>query len=123
MTPTRTVEPARATDCADIVVGQEPVREPHHVPDEDLIARLAQQITRWNLAQPALLFLEVGRPFSFIASQSLLLCEPILGLMVGEQRLEEAAALLADRSSVERLIHLLEQDQSTGGKTAKEQGW
>jgi len=99
------------------------VREPHHVPDEDLIARLAQQITRWNLAQPAILFLEGGRPFSFIASQGLLLCEPVISLVVGEQRLQEAAALLADRSSVERLIRLLEQDRSTGGKTVKEKSW
>jgi hypothetical protein len=105
------------------VAGQEPVSEPHHVPDQDLIAHLVQRITRWNLAQPALLLLDIGRPFSFIASQGLLLSEPILGLMVGEQRLEEVAALLADRSNVERLIYLLEQDRSTGGVAAKEKSW
>ena len=43
-----------------------------------MIDRLAGQLQRWELAQPAILFLEATQPLSFVASQGLLLCEPVL---------------------------------------------
>lgn len=97
--------------------------EPRQASDEQLIEHMVRQITRWNLVQPALLFLEAGKPFSFLASQGLFLCEPLLGYVNGEQRLTDYARLFADRSTVDRLIARLEQDPSAGGSAAKEKNW
>lgn len=81
---------------------------------ERLIAGLASQINRWRLAQPAILFLEVIKPLTFVAGQGLLLCEPLLEFFFTESQVGEYADLLADRSNVEHLIARLELD-SLGG--------
>jgi hypothetical protein len=76
----------------------------------ELIEHVARQIDDRNLATPALLFLEVIKPFSFIASQGLLLAEPFLSFFYGEPRIADYADLLSDRSNVEHLISRLEQE-------------
>jgi hypothetical protein len=75
-----------------------------------LVEKLVCQISRWRLAQPAILFLEVTKPLSFVASQGLLLCEPVLSFFYAEPHVGDLANLLADRSQVEHLIARLEQD-------------
>lgn len=84
------------------------MREQGQQPSEHLIEQLAQQINRWQLAEPAVLFLEVTKPLSFIASQGLLLCEPLISSFLAEARIADYAGLLADRSNLEQLIACLE---------------
>jgi len=74
-----------------------------------LIDRLAEQITRRGLTVPAVLLLDLFRPFSFIASQGLLLCQPLSGWMNLEQQVADYAGLLADRSNLDYLVARLEQ--------------
>jgi hypothetical protein len=74
-----------------------------------LIDRLAERITRRGLAMPAVLLLDLFKPFSFIASQGLLLCQPLSGWMNMEQQVADYASLLADRSSLDYLVARLEQ--------------
>ena len=74
---------------------------------EQLIGELAARIARWGLITPAILFLEVNKPFSFIGSQALLLFQPLLRPLLGN-RVVEYAQLFEDRASVERLIQRLE---------------
>jgi hypothetical protein len=89
---------------------------------EKMIEDLARHVGRWRLESPAILFLEVTKPLSFIASQGLLLCEPLLGFLYKEPRISEYADLLADRSSVERLISRLERDMRIRGNHGEEKG-
>ena len=89
-------------------------------PKAQLIEQLARQINHWRMAQPALFTLEVIRPLSFLASQGLLLCEPVLSVFYGEPQVTEYANLLADRTSVDRLIARLEQDVSVRDNAGEE---
>jgi hypothetical protein len=89
--------------------------------NEQLVEQLALQIGRWRLVLPSLLFLEVTKPFSFIASQGLLLCQPFMGFFGLGQQVGEYAGLLADRANIDRLIACLEQEMSTGSSTGKEE--
>jgi len=73
---------------------------------EQLIGELAARIARWGLITPAILFLEVNKPFSFIGSQALLLFQPLLSPLLGN-RFVEYAQLFEDRASVERLLQRL----------------
>jgi hypothetical protein len=73
---------------------------------EQLIEELAARIARWGLITPAVLFLEVNKPFSFIGSQALLLFQPLLSSLLGN-RVVEYAQLFEDRASVERLLQCL----------------
>jgi hypothetical protein len=76
----------------------------------ELIEHVARQIDDRKLATPALLFLEVIKPFSFLASQGLLLAEPFLSFFYEDPRIGDYAELLADRSNVEQLMGRLEQE-------------
>ena len=88
----------------------------------ELIEHVARQIGDRKLAAPALLFLEVIKPFTFIASQGLLLAEPFLSFLYEEPRIADYADLLADRSNVEHLIGRLEQDNLGRDGSSKGEG-
>jgi len=88
--------------------------------NESLVDQVVQQIRRWRLDAPAVLFLEVTKPLSFLASQGLLLCEPLLGSLVAKEQVTVYAQLLADRSSLERLIARLEEERPAGSVRIEE---
>lgn len=88
--------------------------------NEQLVERLVQRIERWRLASPALAVLEAARPFSFIASQGLLLCQPLLSLVYDESQIAGYADLFADRSNLEQLIRCLEARRAVPGRGGEE---
>ena len=90
-----------------------------HVRNEQLIEHLTEQISRWRLTVPAILILQVTRPLSFIASQGLLLCQPLLSFVYDAPRVADYAELLADRASMERLVMRLEEAEQTQGSGDK----
>ena len=95
------------------------MREPGLELGEKQMDDLYCRIRRWRLTLPALLFLEIARPFSFLASQGLLLCQPLLGFLVDESSIANYAELLADRESLDRLVGRLEDREPVkdlGGK-------
>ncbi len=57
---------------------------------------------------PAVLFLEMHKPLSFIASQSLVVASPFLAPVVGLENVQVATKLLQNRENVERLIQRIE---------------
>jgi len=73
-------------------------------PDLETSEQLLQWIRHRGLALPARVVLEVARPFSFIASQGLLLCQPLLSYFAQDAHIAAYADLLADRKSLDRLI-------------------
>jgi hypothetical protein len=89
---------------------------------EQLLDRLTQLIVGRGLTLPALLLLQATRPFSFVASQGLLLCEPVLGFFYESPRIAEYADLLADRANIDRLVARLEDDRREYGKRGEERG-
>jgi hypothetical protein len=89
---------------------------------EQLLDRLTQLIEGRGLTLPALLLLQATRPLSFIASQGLLLCEPVLSFFYESPRIAEYADLLADRANIDRLVARLEADRREYGKRGEERG-
>lgn len=89
---------------------------------EELLDRLTQLIERRGLTLPALLFLQATRPLGFIASQGLLLCQPLLSFFYESPRIAETADLLADRTNIDRLVARLEDDRREYGKRGEERG-
>lgn len=87
---------------------------------EQLIEHLTQQISQWGLALPAIVFLQVTRPFSFLASQGLLLCQPLLSFVYDAPRIADYADLLADRTNIDRLVARLEEGNHIDGTRGKE---
>jgi hypothetical protein len=95
---------------------------PNDGSNQQLIDSLVCRLNRWGLALPAMVFLEVARPLSFIASQGLLLCQPLLSFFYPEPRIAGYANLLANRENIDHLLARLEQDRSSSGSKGKEKG-
>jgi hypothetical protein len=79
-----------------------------------LIQNLAHRLHRWKLGTPAIALLETHKPLSFVASQALLVAQPLLGLAADHAQIEEYVTLLEDDRSVDRLIHRLEELEERG---------
>jgi hypothetical protein len=90
-----------------------------HTQSEQLIEHLTEQISRWRLSAPAILLLQVTRPLGFIASQGLLLCQPLLSFVYDAPRVADYAELLADRASMDRLVARLEEAEQARGSGDK----
>ncbi len=88
--------------------------------NQELIEHLARRLDRWGLTSPAIVLLEVTKPLSFIASQGLLLCEPLLSFLYEGPRIADYADLLADREKIDRLVTRLERDRLTDDRRGKE---
>lgn len=82
---------------------------------DQLIEALTDRITRRGLVGPAIFFLELAKPFSFVAGQGLLLLQPLVALLGNDQALYDLAQLLEDRANIERLLVRLEQVHSLEG--------
>jgi len=91
-------------------------------PYEHRIEALVRQIGSRRLALPALLLLEVTRPFSFLLGQGLSLFQPLLGYFVEEPLVADYAELLADRGNLDRLIARLEETQALAANTGEGRG-
>lgn len=87
---------------------------------EQLLEQLSHRICRWRLALPAIVFLQVTRPLSFIASQTLLLCQPLISAFYEAPQIASYADLLADRANLDRLVAQLEEDSRS--RRSKETG-
>lgn len=74
-----------------------------------ILERIAQEIVRRGMAAPAVLFLELNKPLSFVASQSLIVLTPFLAPFVGIDNVHRYSQLLEKRENVERLIERIEQ--------------
>ena len=96
------------------------MREASPERSKQLVNQLARRIGRWRLTLPSLMFLELAKPLSFIASQGLLLCQPFLGFFELEEQVADYADLLGDRSNIDHLIARLEQDLATHRSSGKE---
>ncbi len=85
---------------------------------EKLINEIAEGIVKRGLTTPAILFLEMNRPLSFVASQSLVVGSPFLAPFVGIDRVQDFSRLLKDRENVELLIRRIEDVSEERNHTA-----
>lgn len=81
-----------------------------------ILERIAQGIVRRGMSAPAVLFLEMNKPLSFVASQSLIVLTPFLAPFVGIENVHRYSRLLEKRENVERLIERIEQLEHEKGQ-------
>ena len=87
--------------------------------DADLIDRIAEAIVKRGMAAPAAVILESMGPVSFLGSQALLVCSPLLELAVNAKDLEQLTRLMERRETVPRLIAAIEAKASSQGAAAQ----
>ncbi len=74
----------------------------------ELIERVAAQLCRWNLREPAIFFLAMHAPLAFLGSQLVIAAQPFVGMMTGDSFARDFALLLEDPQNIELLIAQLE---------------
>jgi hypothetical protein len=87
-----------------------------------LIEKFAQAVARRGLTTPALVFLELHKPLTFLAGQSLIAGSGFLAPLFGPQNVQKVAKLVESRENVERLIERLETLASPPTPPLKERG-
>ena len=87
---------------------------------EQLIEEIAAEVVRRKLEAPAVLFLEMNRPLSFIGSQALIVATPLLGPIFGPEKMARYSKLLSNRQNIEKIISRIEDMSAKRDKKDKE---
>ncbi|GDX40329.1 hypothetical protein LBMAG21_06210 [Armatimonadota bacterium] len=78
---------------------------------DTLIDTFAKKVDERGLHVPAILFLEMHKPFTFLASQSLILGSGFLAPLFGADKVQRYAKLIESRGNVELMIRRIEEMQ------------
>jgi hypothetical protein len=86
---------------------------------------VAKQIVKRGLTAPAVMFLEMNKPLTYIAGQGLIVTMPFIAPFLGADRLAKFSRFLQTPANVERLIQRIEEladeedfkEKSEKGKT------
>lgn len=76
---------------------------------DTLIERLAERVVKHRMQMPAILALEMHKPFAFLAGQSLLLGSGFLAPLFGPENVRKYSKLFESRENVERLMERIEE--------------
>lgn len=76
---------------------------------DKLIDTLAQKVHRLGMTMPAVLILEMHKPLSFLAGQSMVLGSGFLAPLFGPRNVQKYAKLFESRENIERLIQRIEE--------------
>ena len=74
-----------------------------------IVEKVAQGIVKKVMETPAILFLEMHKPVSFFASQSLVVLSPFTAPFIGLENVQIASKLIEKRENVEMLIRRIEE--------------
>jgi hypothetical protein len=75
---------------------------------EELIEKAATEIEKRKMSMPAILFLEMHKPLSYIGSQAAIVLAPFIVPFVGFDLVNNYSRLFAKRENIEKLIVRLE---------------
>ena len=73
-----------------------------------IIGAVAGRVVQMGMAVPAIFFLESSKPLSYIGSQVMVFFGPFVQSLFGFHRYYDFAALMEDRTNVERLLVAIE---------------
>ena len=76
---------------------------------DHLIENLAEKVQRYRLESPVIFFLEMHKPLTYVASQSMLLGSGFLAPLFGPENVQKYTKLFETPSNVERLIRRIEE--------------
>jgi len=91
---------------------EEVLPKPDDIYDRDrqreVLGKVARELSRRRLTAPAIFTLEAMMPLTYVASQALVMLQPLVQVLIGIKDYEVFAAALEDRENVEWLLQQLE---------------
>jgi len=88
---------------------------------ESIVESVARKIVDRRLEAPAVLFLEMHKPLTFLASQAAYVAMPFLSPILGVQRMADFARVIQDRANIDLLISRIEDISAEAGASAPAQ--
>jgi hypothetical protein len=76
---------------------------------EAIIEAVARRVLQMRLSTPAVLFLEMHKPLTFLASQAVTFVSPVFAVFFGFERMKEMATFLRKRENIEALVERIEE--------------
>lgn len=89
-----------------------------------MIRKLAERVLKYGLSVPAILFLEMGKPLSYVGSQTMVFFAPIATSLFPGDGYNRLTRLFENRDNIERLmqeIERLEDDRQIKEKAARKE--
>lgn len=81
-------------------------------PEKAVVQKIARKVVQWNATVPAIMFLEVHRPLSFVASQMLHMATPFVSMFLDATEFTVLAKMLERRETIEEIIVAIEEADS-----------
>lgn len=98
-------EPDAVRSWGSFDAWDEPLPE---VEREKLLDQTVRAIARRGLQTPAILLLEMHKPLAYVASQGIVAAVPLLGPLLGLERMQAVGKLLATAGGMDELIARIE---------------
>ncbi len=76
---------------------------------DEMIEWVAQQIHKRGMTTPAVFFIEMNRPLSYIGGQAVHFFSPFVNALFDSKLATEVGHLMSDRKNIDRLIDRLEE--------------
>jgi hypothetical protein len=79
-------------------------------PEEaEVMHKIAAKVIQWQMAVPAIMFLESVKPLSWIGSQTMVFFEPFVGAIFNVRQYNIFRGMMERRENVERLLQKIEE--------------
>ena len=76
---------------------------------DEIIDYLARRVVQFGMETPAVAFLEMNKPVTWLASQLVAFFEPYIGIVSNPRLVGEIRTLMQDRSNIDRLQDRIEE--------------
>lgn len=84
--------------------------------ERKLLEKLADTVVKWHMTVPAIFFLEMHKPVSYIGSQFMIVMSPIMHMLFPAEQYDRVQKLMEDRQNIETLLCLIEEKERRKSK-------
>jgi hypothetical protein len=96
-----------------------PEKEPIPPEEDEVLEKVAKKVVQWQMAVPAIIFLESVKPLNFIGAQAMVFFEPIIQSIFSIKDYNTFRVALERRENIENLLQKIEAQDAIAYKKEK----
>jgi hypothetical protein len=99
--------------------GSTPEKQPIPPEEDEVLEKVARKVVQWQMAVPAIMFLESVKPLNFIGAQAMVFFEPIIQSIFSIKDYNTFRVALERRENIENLLQKIEAQDAIAYKKEK----
>jgi len=99
--------------------GNPPEKEPIPPEEDEVLEKVAKKVIQWQMAVPAIIFLESVKPLNFIGAQAMVFFEPIIQSIFSIKDYNTFRIAMERRENIENLLQKIEAQDAIAYKKEK----